>query len=522
MKRWGCAAVMTAAWIAGCGVSSPANPASPAMEISRSVSSAIQAGDTDTTHTFAVGVVQISQTTVEFCSGSLLAPNLVATARHCVSQISSSQIDCSQATFGALLPASTLFVTTDTVITQNGGFIPVAQGGIYVPTESKVCGDDIALLVLSQSINLPGGYPDGYVVPAISPPLTDPSRSKTITAIGYGIDTPTDDSGATAGTRRIKENVALACIPDDPTYTDCFSDPSAMQYMTAAEFVSGDETTCEGDSGSGVYDQVQFDAGKWVSYGVLSRGSVSADGLNCVQPIYTRFDAWGPLLSEAAAEAASRGGYALPSWATGVSISGDSGTAATDDGGQAAGSSSGGASSGAASGGTLTGSSSSGGGSSLAANGAVCTSDNVCASQNCVSFDQVHYYCAVACDAQNSCAPQFSCVDGNNGNDFCFPASSVGRGSSSGGGCAVAEPGTLADRRLSVLPWWLALLAAMGIARSARSRARGRRREPAILSGFGQLGASATCWGEAQASPRSPYRSEMGGTGARARLLLKS
>ena len=85
--------------------------------------------------------------------------------------------------------------------------------------------------------------------------------------------------------------------------------------MTGAVFISGDQTTCEGDSGSGVFDQTQFNAGKWVSYGVLSRGSVSADGQNCVQPIYTRFDKWSSLLLDAAKAAASAGGYALPAWA---------------------------------------------------------------------------------------------------------------------------------------------------------------------------------------------------------------
>jgi hypothetical protein len=297
-----------------------------------------------------------------------------------------------------------------------------------------------------------------------------------------------------------------------------------MQYLTAAEFVSGDETTCEGDSGSGVYDQVQFDAGKWVSYGVLSRGSVSADGLNCVQPIYTRFDAWGPLLSEAAAEAASRGGYALPSWATGVSISGDSGTSASSDGGPTgAGASSGASTAGASSGGTLTGSSSSGAGS-LAANGAVCTSDGACASQNCVSADQTHYYCAVPCDAQNACDPQFVC-EGHPGNNFCFPASSVAAGGSSSGGCAVAGPGPGGprERRLPGLSW---LLATMALAWSglSRGRARGRRPgpEPTILSGSGHLGAPVTCQSEAPALPTSPDHFEKGGTGARARLLLKS
>jgi hypothetical protein len=459
MKRWGCAGAVAAAWIAGCGTSNPT--VSP--EVTGVTSSAIQGGQTDSAHLFAVGVVQINQSTVEFCSGSLLAPNLVATARHCVAAISSPEIDCSQATFGALVPTSSLFVTNATTIPDHGGsFAGVVAGGIYVPSESKVCGDDIALLVLDQSFNLPGGYPDGYVVPAINPPLTDPSRSTTIAAIGYGIDTPTDDGGVTAGTRRIKENVSLSCIPNDPNFTDCFSTPQLKNYLTAAEFISGDETTCEGDSGSGVYDQTQFDAGKWVSYGVLSRGSVSADGLDCVDPIYTRFDAWGPLLSQAAAAAATIGGYALPSWATGVSVSSDGSVTPSSDSSQAAGDDASAAQ------------------PTVGSNGTVCGSSSECDSGNCVSADQVHFYCAVSCGAGNSCDPAFVC-EGPAGGNYCFPAASTSQSASgsghSTGGCSVgrglAESGHSGDPNGTL--WMLGGVAVVVFGRGGRRRARKTR-----------------------------------------------
>ena len=73
--------------------------------------------------------------------------------------------------------------------------------------------------------------------------------------------------------------------------------------LTASEFVSGD-STCEGDSGSGAFEQSNFDAGQ--VGGVrrsLARGA-STDGTTCEQPIYTRFDAWGSLIVGAAQQAA--------------------------------------------------------------------------------------------------------------------------------------------------------------------------------------------------------------------------
>jgi hypothetical protein len=315
---------LAAACVASCGA-----PGAP--DLTGQTSSDIQGGTTDTTHTFAVGVVELgeaSQNMVAFCSGVLLAPNLVATARHCVAQLSSTTIDCSSSTFGALYPTNDVYVTNQTTITMDG-LIGVSK--VITPTDSNqtsVCGNDIALLVLDHNIDLPE-----YVMPVIDPPMTDPQYEPIVTAIGYGIDTPTDTQGTSAGTRRIKENVSLLCIPNDTTFTYCFTDPTARQILTAGEFVSGD-STCEGDSGSGAYEQGNFDKGKWDAFGVLSRGGVSTDGQTCEQPIYTRFDAWGPLIVSAAQQAvqqatAQKASYSLPAWAGGITTD-DGGTTATE------------------------------------------------------------------------------------------------------------------------------------------------------------------------------------------------
>lgn len=297
--------------LASCGpVAAPGDPTGE-------IQSAIEDGTVDTTHTFAVGIVQLSmeQQTgeVAFCSGVLLGPNLVATARHCVSNLSSAEITCGTSTFGSVVPAGEVLVTPDTTISPTGTLIGVST--IVVPSganQTGVCGDDIALLILAKNITLPQ-----YVTPVISPPMTDPMYGASVTAIGYGVTTPTDTTGATAGERRIKENIKLLCIPDDTHYTDCFSDPIAKEVLASGEFISGDASTCEGDSGSGAYDQAAFDRGQWLAFGVLSRGAISADGGTCIEPIYTRFDQWGALLMSTAQQAAAAGQYAAPAWALG-------------------------------------------------------------------------------------------------------------------------------------------------------------------------------------------------------------
>jgi secreted trypsin-like serine protease len=318
VERWAGAGVVPLALV--CCAASCGNAPPPSDYVGKTTS-AIQGGTTDTTHKFAVGIVQYDDSAglMAYCTGVLLTPNLVATARHCVqslpivSDAAPDEIDCSLSIFGTLFPLDSLYVTTDTTF----GSKLTSVSKVIVPAGSdhiKVCGNDIALMILSKPIELPE-----YVVPVISPPMTSPIYEPVVTAIGYGINNPEDVHGVTAGTRRIRENVQLSCIPNDTTFTDCFSDPSAKDYLTSAEFVSGD-STCEGDSGSGAFEQSNFDQGKWVAFGVLSRGGV-ANKTTCDQPIYTRFDAWGPLIIDAAQQAASAAsaedaGYTLPSWAS--------------------------------------------------------------------------------------------------------------------------------------------------------------------------------------------------------------
>jgi secreted trypsin-like serine protease len=305
-RTWQAGALVLVASI-GCG------PGALDGERTATLSSPIEDGVTDTTHTFVVGIVRYAAAgSIALCSGVLLAPNLVATARHCVTDQAPDQVDCATSTFGSVAAANRMVVSTDASL--RSGANPRGVATILVPTgadQTKICGNDIALLILDANIDLPA-----YVVPAVSPPMTQhQTYSTSVTAIGYGVTTPTDTRGITAGTRRVKEHIPLYCVPNDRTIPDCFIDPAAPMVMTTGEFISGDASACGGDSGSSVFDQAEFDAGRWVSFGVLSRGALSADMQTCIQPIYTRFDAWGDLLTTAAKQAAAMGHYGVPPWA---------------------------------------------------------------------------------------------------------------------------------------------------------------------------------------------------------------
>jgi Trypsin len=323
--------------------------AGPPADTTAQTSSAIQGGQDDPSDDFAVAVfLDLGGNAGDLCSGVLLAPNLVATARHCVQQPSSDAVDCSSTTFESLYSASQLVVTNDAVFDTGSTVHEVSQ--VIVPSdpsEDALCGDDIALLVLKDNITIAQ-----YVEPVIVPAMTDHSVwATTVAAIGYGVDSPTDTTGSSAGTRRIKQDISLVCIPNDSSFTNCYSDPSAKSLVAADEFESGDGT-CEGDSGSGAFDQTQYSAGKWVAFGVLSRGGQSNDQTSCVGSVYSRFDAWGGLLVSAAQQAAQAGNYALPAWATPEAAASDWGADGLGASGGSSGSGSGGSKGGCAMGGS--------------------------------------------------------------------------------------------------------------------------------------------------------------------------
>jgi len=412
-----------------------------AAPTSSSQSEPVQGGTIDQTHNYAVGIIT---TTGLLCSGAVIAPNLIMTARHCVDN-SPSAIDCtsSQTVFGSQRTSTGNFYVTTYYTTnqQNKNWHQAAK--IFTTPGNKVCGNDMALIEVSDNISTSetGGT---YVTPVVQYSMTDHTRySTTVTAIGYGDTSATTQD---AGTRHIRQNINLGCIPGDPQL-DCPS--QAMTQMTVNEFISGD-STCEGDSGSSAYEQKNFNKNVPVSFGVLSRGG--SEGTTCVEPIYTRTDAWKDFLVQTALTAASDGGYTAPAWTqTPPPPGSDAGTDAgsTDDGAAPP---------------------------PPGSLGAGCTDNSDCDSGICESDDNGQtFICSAPCDSSgdgSDCGEaNYQCIDDGSGNNtgLCFPKPPASTfNDQGGGGCAIGS----SDPSKPV-PWGTLVLAGAWVAVAAvRSRRR--------------------------------------------------
>jgi Trypsin len=182
------------------------------------------------------------------CSASLVAPNLLITARHCVSYLKEGQFSCS--TSGELINGGDgaghlgIHFPAESIEVYGGPApraMPLAHGQQVISTLSEtICLNDLAFVVLDTPLDLP-------VVPLRMGRSAEVGELATL--VGFGLESDTGDIDFHTQARRHKVGLAIAAVGPDSIADGVTTVPPRTLLLKGP---SG----CLGDSGGPLLDDV--------------------------------------------------------------------------------------------------------------------------------------------------------------------------------------------------------------------------------------------------------------------------
>lgn len=190
-------------------------------------------------------VIRLDQFGEFACTGTLVAPNLVLTARHCVQEIGGST-ECGS--FVTNEPVTTLSVSMGITAKPTG----ISGKQMFVEKSTDACTTDLALVLLDADI--PGAK--------ISKLRFAPAKiGEPAVTVGYG----DDGSGQPSSKRAQRAGLAVDGVGPALFQYKAKTDGPIPVDLAVGELVTG-ESTCSGDSGGPLFD------GKGEIIAVTSRG----------------------------------------------------------------------------------------------------------------------------------------------------------------------------------------------------------------------------------------------------------
>lgn len=247
-------------------------PDAPEEEIARSDQPIIRGVPSGREHDAVVVLAAFAgDARKSLCSATVVAPNLLLTARHCISEAEGSTA-CSMA--GTPIRGGTVLADRDphalVVFAGKGGVAHgteheanlSARGARLVIDDGRnLCNGDVGFVVLDRPLRAP-----------IAPlRLGPPAKDERVVVVGWGID----ETGHLPSTRETRSNVALIGI--GPAM---YPNSRKLGYGDR-EFMLG-ESACAGDSGSPAFSASGAIVGVAARAGNGKRRDPSNDASTCV------------------------------------------------------------------------------------------------------------------------------------------------------------------------------------------------------------------------------------------------